>query len=227
MPLSQLITITVVAVSTFITPLPSDVPLYGKFVNYGGQQLVEANAAFHGYDLSPYWNRCGAAAMSPVDLGRIFYVMPTEGPAAGQVIGPCVFIDSSQRTSGHFTYSVYTLGETVEAGGNLRDALGLEYGLWGYVWVGLCPPDDWSELDLTTEIYRPPLVIDEPPYEADPRYYPYPPQEMPIDCSVERPVPFSKSPPGNIKARKGSQSHQEPPESHLAAWEPYYSFLAR
>lgn len=201
MLLTQLISITVVAVSTFITPLPANTPLYGKFVNYGGQQLVEANADFHGYDLSPYWNECGAAAMSPVDLGRIFYVMPTEGPAAGEIFGPCVFLDSSQRTSGHFTYSVWTLGETVEAGGNLRDALGLEYGMWGYVWVGQCPPpaEDWWEAPQV--IYRPPLVIDEPPYEADPRYYPYPPQEMPIDCSPERSKLLHR-PPGRYKAKK-------------------------
>ena len=227
MPLSQLITITVVAVSTFITPLPSDQPLYGKFVNYGGQQLVEANAAFHGYDLSPYWNRCGAAAMSPVDLGRIFWVMPAEGPAAGQVFGPCVFLDSSQRKSGHFFDSVWGLGETVEAGGNLRDAMGLEYGLWGYVWVGLCPPPDWSTLDLPTEIYRPPLEIDYPPYELDPRYYPYPPQQMPVDCTALRDRPFIKSPPGTSKARKGAESHQEPPDLLQAAWEPDFVTEAR
>ena len=162
----------VVSVATWLTPLPQHAE--GRLVRYGPQYLVEANAEFRGYDLSPYRDRCGLAAMSPADLGRILWLrLP-----GGEWYGPCLVVDVAMRK--HFYTYVQEYQEIVEVGDRQRKLLGdWPSSAWGEVFVGRCPPRLGQPI-----LYRLTDVRQGGPHSS---FYPYPAQEIPARCScVER-----------------------------------------
>lgn len=154
----------------WLTPLPQHAE--GKLVYYGSQALVEANADWHSYDLSPYRDRCGGALMSPANLGHIFWVRVP----GRNWYGPCLSVDVAQRS--HFYDYVYRVKDIAEVASNIRDLYGFVHGINGEVWVGACPPLDRSQ----PEPYLPPISWDFAPFERTPSFYPYPPQELPVRC---------------------------------------------
>lgn len=156
----------VVTVSSWLTPLPQHAA--GKLVYYGPQYLSEANADYRGYDLSPYWNRCGVAVMSPADLGRMVWVRKP----GGEWLGPCLAVDVAARI--HFARAVWYVGEIVDVPKSVRDALGFEFGMPGEAWIGQCPQEGEAQA------YDPPKVfVDE--VGPNPNFV-YPPQELPASC---------------------------------------------
>lgn len=156
----------------WLTPLPQHAQ--GKLVYYSEQWLFESVAEFRGYDLSPYHERCGIAAMSPADLGRIAWVRVDGQPW----YGPCLVVDVADRA--HFARAVYYIGEVAEVSGRVRELFGFRSGADGYVWIGACPP----ALDALppAETYFPPLEIDTLEPERQYSMWPYPPQELPTGC---------------------------------------------
>lgn len=164
-----------VTIKVWSTPLPADIPVYGKLVNYGSQSVVEANARWRGYDLSPYHERCGGALLSPSDLGKVFWVRVDE-----DWVGPCLSVDAAARAD--FALLAGEWRDIVEVGGVLPDRLGFEYGAWGHVYVGLCPPEQVSR----EHIYDPVLAYDWHSQEPHVSFYPYPQQQYPVDCAPER-----------------------------------------
>lgn len=162
----------VVTLFAWMTPLPQHAQ--GKLVYYGPQYLSEANAEFRGYDLAPYWQRCGVAVMSPADLGRTVWLR-VDG---GEWIGPCLAVDVAARI--HFARAVWYVREIVEVPQSVRDLLGFENGVPGYTWIGACPP---AVSDLPpAEAYDPPLDVDTLTPDARYSMFPYPPQELPAEC---------------------------------------------
>lgn len=158
-----------VALSTWLAPQPAH--LIGRAVAYGSQALIEANARFHGYDLSPYPQRCGVSAISPNGLGKIYWLRSS----GGTWLGPCLAVDVAGRDD--FYHIVFEVHEDVEVADPQRELLGFKNGLWLEVAVSACPP---AESDLA-EPFAPPLAWDT---TGEPRLslYPYPPQQLPSPC---------------------------------------------
>ena len=77
-----------ISVSTWQSPLPSHAS--GTIVNYGDPQLVRDQADYRGYDLTGYTS--GIAVMSPVDLGKAFWLRVN-----GAWYGPFLAVDTSRR----------------------------------------------------------------------------------------------------------------------------------
>lgn len=164
----------VITLAAWMTPLPQHAS--GKLVYYGPQYLVEANAEYRGYDLAPYWERCGVAVMSPADLGKTLWVRSNDS----EWIGPCLAVDVAAR--GHFARAVWYVEEIVEVPKTIRDKIGFKSGVPGYVWMGACPPP--LDLIQPSEPYAPPLDIDI--YTPGVHYdmWPYPEQELPGECPL-------------------------------------------
>ncbi len=165
----------VLAIASWAAPEP--IYSSGLGVVYGGQQLVEANASFHSYDLSPYPDRCGGAAISPAMLGRIYWVRTEHG---GWAVGPCLAVDVVARADAYG--SIFLRKEVIEVSRDSAEKLDFEYGGPVLVWWGLCPPPPDS-LFPVPQAYAPPLRWEE---EGSPgrSFYPYPPQQLPIDCNL-------------------------------------------
>lgn len=170
-----------VSIATWSAPQPQ--MSAGLLVTYGNQQLVEANAAYRGYDLGRLPDRCGLAAISPAMLGSVAWVRVP----GGRWLGPCLVVDAVGRA--HAYESIYVRQEVAEVSRATAAALGFEYGAWGHVYFGPCPPADgpetrgqeWSDY-AAPELYAPPLVIDYDASEPHRSFYPYPQQQRPGDC---------------------------------------------
>lgn len=124
----------------------------GLFVYYGPQHLIEANAAWHHYDLSPFHNRCGVSALSPADLGKVVWLRSTEVDTGWY--GPCLTIDVGAQHD--FFRQVFQTQEIAEVPESLRDLFQFRHGSsgWGEIYFGQCPPP----ADSVPQYYRPPLT---------------------------------------------------------------------
>lgn len=159
-----------VSVITWLTPAPAHA--YGRLVRYGPQYLVEANADYRGYDLSPYPERCGVAAISPANLGQIVWVrLP-----GGDWQGPCLAVDVAARSD--FARIVYYVQEIVEVSNDIAAFFGFEYGIWGEAAFSVCPPSEAS----MPKSYQPRLQTDDDHSEPNPLFWPYPEQQLPQAC---------------------------------------------
>lgn len=168
----------ILAVASWIVPQP--VHSVGLLVTYGGQDLVQANADWHGYDLAPYPGRCGLSGISPAMLGRIAWVRTD-----GRWIGPCLVLDVVARSDAY--ESIYLRQEVAEVSRATAAQLGFVYGAPGEVWFGVCPPKDDAE---PASAYRPPLAFDRAPFDQTPSFYPYPAQQLPhSDCGAHDAAP--------------------------------------
>ena len=162
--------LVVVALSTWPTHAS------GRFVRYGSQRLVQANADWHGYTLTPYREHCGVSALSPADLGKIVWLRTNTHP---EWYGPCLTVDVAARHD--FAWIVYYAEEVAELADPQLQHLGLDKTGWGEVYVGRCPPEGGS----VARPYQPPLVVDERRPIIAYSNYPYPTQQWPVDCSPE------------------------------------------
>lgn len=163
----------VVAATVWMTPMPKH--SQGLLVLYGNERLSEANAQYRGYSLDGF--KCGLAAMSPADLGKVVWIRTGGRPW----YGPCLSVDTSARKD--FYANVYVRGEIAEV--DIRGAIALEfkYGVVGEAYVGLCPP----RVKSIPKWYEPKLKIDY--WTANDSYlhsfWPYQKQQYPIDCDAE------------------------------------------
>lgn len=163
----------IVSISTWSAPQP--VYSEGLIVIYGGQPLIAANAAWHGYDLAPYGG-CGFSAISPAMLGRIAWFRSEHGPW----FGPCLSVDAVARV--HAYASIYDRHEVAEVSWALAAQLGFSNGgQWGYAFFGACPPNADS-LAVDPQPYAPLLTFDLGPPDHTPSFYPYPAQQLPVVC---------------------------------------------
>ena len=160
----------VLAVSSWAAPQPQY--SQGLIVVYGNQRLVEANAAWRGYDLSRIPGRCGLSGISPAELGRLAWVS-IDGITFS---GPCLVVDAVGRIDAYG--SIFIRHEIAEVSRATAAALGFAYGAPGYIYFGVCPPDH----PMSALPYAPPLALDVPPYDATPSFYPYPPQQPGEPC---------------------------------------------
>lgn len=129
----QVVNITlfwVVTLAVWLTPVPAHAQ--GLLVNYGSVGLSQANAAYHGYSLDGY--EFGAALMSPSDLGKVLWVRRP----GGEWFGPGLSVDVASRKD--FYKYVVLNHEVAEIDIRAVTALGFMRGMWGEVYVGLCPP---------------------------------------------------------------------------------------
>jgi hypothetical protein len=172
-PLSTLLG-CVLAVAAWAAPQPQYSA--GLLVTYGGQQLVEANAEYHGYDLGLYPGRCGLAAISPAMLGRVAFVRA----GGSDWVGPCLVVDAVARV--HAYDSIYTRHEIAEVSRATAAALGFEYGAPGFVWFGPCPPHYDSLYPAPLE-YAPPLRWEDAGSPGR-SFWPYAEQARPVDCGL-------------------------------------------
>lgn len=145
----------------------------GLIVNYGGEQVVAANAAWHGYTLDGYAG--GGAAISPAMLGRIMWARTEHG----DWLGPLLVVDVVARADAYA--SIYQRHEVAELPRGLMAQLGYEYGGPGYIWFGPCPPPADS-LWPAPQSYAPPLVLDHDGNDPHLSFYPYPAQQTPVVC---------------------------------------------
>ncbi len=167
------------ALSVWLTAMPSHV--IGNFVYYGPQYLIESNAAYRGYDLSFYRDRCGMSAISPADLGKIVWIKVDDG----SFYGPCLFVDVGAWED-YYTL-VYVNREIAELGEIQRAMLGFKSIQDGELSVSLCPPGKKSR----PEVYQPPLEWSNSlVYPVS--NYPYPKQQMPVECKFGRQGLFVK-----------------------------------
>lgn len=162
------LTLALITVATWLTPLPTHAQ--GWLVNYGSQNVVEAVAAYRGYDLAPYPERCGVSAMSPADLGQLAWLRLPDG----EWYGPCLVMDVAARE--HFEQYVRN-GEVLEIPRWLAERLGFTHGALGESFIGACPPvpESAPEWYLPTWRYDPRPTI-------TPSMYPYPAPQLPVDC---------------------------------------------
>lgn len=160
----------VLAVAVWAMPQPQYSE--GLIVNYGGESVIAANAAYHGYSLDGYAG--GASAISPAMLGRIMWVRVEHG----DWVGPLLVVDAVSRA--HAYDSIYTRHEVAEVSRATAATLGFEYGAPGYVWFGPCPPPADS-LFPAPQPYAPPLRL-EPEGTPGRSFYPYPEQQLPANC---------------------------------------------
>lgn len=158
----------IVALSTWLTPMPQHAQ--GLFVYYGSQRLIEANAAYHGYDLSPYRDRCGVSIISPDDLGRVVWLR-----IGNEWYGPCLGVDVASMRD--FYNIVYRNGEVAELAEPQRSHFGFGSSAPSEIFVGECPPDSESQ----PLPYFPQLNF-APAGTIEPAMYPYPAQEWPGEC---------------------------------------------
>lgn len=142
---------------------------------YGGSQLVESNAVYHSYDLSPYPDRCGLSGISPSSLGRIAWVRT----AWSDWVGPCLSIDAVSQADAQA--SIYDRHEIAEVSRDTAARLGFEYGQAGFVFWGACPPPADS-LHYAAQPYAPALTPYQEPYSGPRSFYPYPSAQEPVDC---------------------------------------------
>lgn len=166
---------TIFSVASWAAPQPRHSS--GLLVIYGSQRLVEANAAWHGYDLGLVPGRCAISAISPRMLGRLAYVrLPGQSWH-----GPCVVVDAVGR--GDAFDSIWGRHEIGEITWSMAADLGfLNGGRQGEIYFGPCPPDE-RERSLP-EAYDPPRDYSIWPYSYE-RFDPYPLQQLPIDCGVK------------------------------------------
>lgn len=158
----------VLAVSSWVLPQPT--LSYGMLYAYGNQNLIQANADWHGYSLAPT-HGCGFSSISPAMLGRIAWIS-VDGV---QWVGPCRVVDVDGRDDA--LRAIYTRHEIGEIGFDLLHRFGFTHGTWGYIFFGPCPP-----VDFHPEPYQPPLALDYPPYQVTPSFYPYPKPEPTQTC---------------------------------------------
>jgi len=158
--------VLVVSVQTWMTPVPAH--SLGWLVYYGPRYLVEANAEYRGYDLSPYWQACRVAVMSPADLGKMVWFRRHLGQRS---VGPCLAVDISKRSE--FYLNVIERGIVAD----VSTEVGFEKGLRAEMYVGSCPPRI-SE----PRRYLPKVTLDEPPIGPNPLFWPYPSQKLPQRC---------------------------------------------
>lgn len=159
--------------SVYSWSFPQPVYSEGLLVVYGGDQLVQANADWRGYTLDPY--PCGASGISPAMLGRIVWFRVEHSDWEG----PCLIVDAVARK--HAYDSIYVRQEIAEVSRATAAKLGFEYGSWGYAFFGACPPNADS-LFVQPMLYQPPLVWDYPPDDGNRSFYPYPEQQLPVNC---------------------------------------------
>jgi len=153
-----------ISISSWMTPSP--VHATGLLVNYGDQNLIELNAKFRGYDLSPYFMRCGGSAISPADLGKAFYVkLPS-----GEWYGACLFVDVGARVD--FANQI-AIGEVAELPDWMLAMFGKYYSAQSEIYVGECPR--WG---TTAKPFKPKITHS---FEPHP-YIEYPRQQVPPKC---------------------------------------------
>lgn len=156
------------AVSSWVMPQPR--LSSGLLVVYGGQQLIQANADWHKYDLAPT-HGCGLASISPAMLGQLAWVS-VDGKSWQ---GPCLVVDVQGRNDA--LDSIFRRHEVAEISRDMAARFGFVHGSAGYIFFGNCPA---FENPLP---YRPPLVLDAPPIDWTPSFYPYPLPELPGKCA--------------------------------------------
>lgn len=159
----------ILSVASWSTPQPK--LSSGLLVVYGNQYLVEANADWHGYNLTDVPERCGLSAISPAHLGQLAYVR-VDGH---DWVGPCVVVDAVSRKDAY--ESIYDRHEIAEISRQTAAELGFAYGGPGYIWFGPCPPI----LELP-RAYRPSMTLDYQPYDYTPSFYPYSKQIETAKC---------------------------------------------
>lgn len=164
--------VLVVTLATWMTPMRGH--RSGTFVTYGGQALVEANAEFHGYDISWSPTRCGIATVSPTMLGQIIWIRP----AGGEWV-MCYGVDVVQRR--HWQDYVIRYGFIGDVPRTLMESWGSPQGMHGVdgeMFMGVCPPGESSYATRFRPNYR--LDVHEPlkAYSG----WPYPPQQPPVRC---------------------------------------------
>lgn len=145
----------------------------GLIVNYGGDDVISANAAFHGYDLAGYYG--GAASVSPAMLGRIMWAR-AEG---GNWHGPFLIVDVGARVDAY--RQIFEIGKVAEIPRTALAAMGETHGLQGYVFFGTCPPPADS-IFYEPQPYAPPLVFDTGVPDGHKSFFPYPAQQTPVEC---------------------------------------------
>lgn len=149
-------------------------PQYSKglLVDYGDRSYIEGNAQYRGYDLSPYFHRCGIASISPAHLGRIAWVR-VDG---AKFYGPCLVVDVMAQ---HDACAGIRRGEIAEIPRYIMEWFGARNGVQGYVWFGVCPPptEDWR----LPRVYKPRMHWSRPG-ERRPNFWPWPEQELPELC---------------------------------------------
>jgi hypothetical protein len=157
-----------ISISTWLTPSP--VHAKGLLVNYGNQQIVEANALYRGYDLSFYPNRCGGSAISPADLGKVFYVkLPN-----GEWYGACLFVDVGARVD--FANQI-SIGEVAELPDWMLAKFDKYFSAEGEIYIGSCP-NKYS----IPQYYKPVITYSNEPHP----YIPYPKQQRPPICGESK-----------------------------------------
>lgn len=158
------------AVSSWVQPQPE--LSRGLLVVYGGQQLIQANADWHGYSLHPTHD-CGLASISPAMLGKLAWVS-LDGI---HWHGPCLVVDVTAR--GDALDSIFVRHEIAEISRQMAADLGFDHGAWGYIYFGNCP---YTSQELIPQPYQPPFMLDNPPLDWTPSFYPYPKPEQPDVC---------------------------------------------
>jgi hypothetical protein len=158
----------ILAVSSFAAPQPT--LSRGLLVNYGSQQVVLANFAYHGYDRAPT-HGCGLASISPAMLGRLAWVS-VDGV---KWIGPCLVVDVVGRDAAFD--SIFGRHEIAEIPRWMAQALGFEHGHAGFVSFSQCPPHSVSG----AQPYAPARETWRWPWAPEP-YRSYPAQELPESC---------------------------------------------
>lgn len=158
---------TLVSMSTWLTPMPQHAQ--GRLVAYGNQSLVEANAAYRGYSLDGFDNRCGVAVMSPSDLGKIVWVRLSETEWIR-----CLAVDVGARHD--FFALVFQKREVAEVPFWLAEHMDFEFSQWGEVAIGLCPPPP----DSIAVRYVPYLKFDS---SGGLTWREYPAQQRPVSCT--------------------------------------------
>lgn len=77
--------------------------------------------------------------------------------------------------------SIYARQEIAEVSRDTAAALGFEYGSWGYIFWGACPPPADS-LHYTASLYAPSPDSYHEPYTGPRSFAPYAEQQMPTSC---------------------------------------------
>ena len=162
--------LVLVSIATWLTASPTHAQ--GLLVRYGSQALVERVAAYRGYDLSPYPDRCGISLISPTDLGKVVWIKQADS----SWYGPCLSMDTAARE--HFGWIVYHNWEVAEVPNSISERMGFENGQLGEIFIGPCPPPS----DSFPNYYQPPLEYENDPARITPSMYPYPEQELPQAC---------------------------------------------
>lgn len=171
----------ILSIGTWAAPQPPHSA--GLVVIYGGQRLIEANAAFRGYDLGTIPGRCGFSAISPSMLGKLaWFAVDPRGPWHG----PCASVDAVAR---HHAYeSIYVRREVAEVSWAMAEALGFTNGgRWAFVYFSACQPPEPSpggnilapSAWIPPAPYAPPLEFSAYGHES---FYPYPALENPGKC---------------------------------------------